>query len=271
MRSIEEEYKDTKIKAAVKLYRNGDPAMEMVREFEEKAERLVHSSSVKKAASYAEEMGLQLQLECPNPACIKHASEEVISAEKLRAELRRGLEHKTWEVVHEQIWQGKLTCMRREDTSLNFDGCFWWLSVWKQCPTHTVARMFELYEQLLPTRLYASQKTHAGTTGEVMCRLCNKAPESVAHVLAGCTALAQNKYTTGHNAALKILFFEILQDLGLVDSVPPWYSPRKPKPVCQSRKHSGMSLYSRSTKKLEPIEWIHALLTTCQNGSSRWR
>ena len=25
--------------------------------------------------------------------------------------------------------------------------------------------------------------------------------------------------------ALKILFFEILQDLGLVDSVPPWYSP----------------------------------------------
>ena len=45
-----------------------------------------------------------------------------------------------------------------------------------------------LYEQLLPTRLYACQKTHTDTTGEVMCRLCNKAPESVAHVLAGCTS-----------------------------------------------------------------------------------
>ena len=77
--------------------------------------------------------------------------------------------------------------------------------------------MFELYEQLLPTRLYASLKTHTDTTGEVMCRLCNKAPESVAHVLAGCTALAKNKYTTQHNAALKILLFEILHDLGLVD------------------------------------------------------
>ena len=68
-----------------------------------------------------------------------------------------------------------------------------------------------------------------------MCWLCNKAPESVAHVLAGCTALAQNKYITRHNAALKILFFEILQDLGLVrDSVPPWYSPLKPKPVYEA-------------------------------------
>ena len=67
-----------------------------------------------------------------------------------------------------------------------------------------------------------------------MCRLCNKAPKSVAHVLAGCTALAQNKYVTRHNAALKILFFEVLQDLGLVDSVPPSFSPLKPKPVYEA-------------------------------------
>ena len=87
----------------------------------------------------------------------------------------------------------------------------WWLSGWKQCPTHTVVGIFELYAQLLPTRLYVCQKTHTDTTGELVCRLCNKAPESVVHVLAGCTALAQNKYT-----ALKILSFEILQDLGLL-------------------------------------------------------
>ena len=85
----------------------------------------------------------------------------------------------------------------------------------KQCPTHTVAEMFKLYEQLLPTRLNACLKKHTVTMGEVMCMLCNKAPESVAHVLAGCTALAQNKYTTQHKESLKILFFEILQELGL--------------------------------------------------------
>ena len=51
LRSIEEEYKVTKIKAAVKLYGNSDPAMAMVREFEEKAEELGHCSSVKEAQS----------------------------------------------------------------------------------------------------------------------------------------------------------------------------------------------------------------------------
>ena len=125
--------------------------------------------------------------------------------------------------MHEQNWRGKLISARSEDESLNFEGCFWWLSGWKQCPTHTVAGIFELYEQLLPTRLYACQKKDSDTTGEVMCRLCNKDTESVAHVLAGCTALAQNKYFTRHNAVLKILFFETPQDLGLVDSVPPSY------------------------------------------------
>ena len=159
----------TKTKAGVKPYRNGDPAMAMVREFEEKAEKLGHSSLLKEAAKYAEEMGLQLQLEYPHPTCIRHDNEEVITAEKLKAELRRGFEQKTWEVVLEQSWQGKLTCMRREDMSLNFDGCFWWLSGWKQYPTHTVAGFFELYEQLLPTTGYAFQKTHTAKPGELMC------------------------------------------------------------------------------------------------------
>lgn len=79
---------------------------------------------------------------------------------------------------------------------LNFDGWFWWRSGWKLCPTHTVAGMFELYEQLLPTRLYACQKTHTDTTGEVMCRLGDKAPDSVAHVLAGCACNGIDPHTT---------------------------------------------------------------------------
>ena len=114
--------------------------------------------------------------------------------------------------------------------------------------------MFELYEQLLPTRLYACQKTHTDTTGEVVCGLCDKAPESIAHVLAGCTVLAQNKYVTRHNAAPKILFFEILQDLGLVNSVPPWYSPLKPKPVRGEQCKAFWDVPLFAEEKLEPTE-----------------
>ena len=87
-------------------------------------------------------------------------------------------------------------------------------------PTHTVAGCLNYTNSYHLGGCISCQKTHTDTTGEVMCGLCDKAPESVAHVLAGCSALAQNKYVTRHNAALKIVLFKILQDLGLVDSVP---------------------------------------------------
>ena len=92
--------------------------MVMVREFEERGEELGHSSLVEEAGRHAEEMGLQLQLEYPSPTCIKHDSREVITAEKLKEELRRCLEQKTWEAVHERNWQGKLISAKVKTTVL---------------------------------------------------------------------------------------------------------------------------------------------------------
>ena len=54
-------------KGCRQLYRNGDPAMAMVREFEERVEELDHSSLVKEAARYAEEMGLPVGGGLPKP------------------------------------------------------------------------------------------------------------------------------------------------------------------------------------------------------------
>ena len=63
-----------------------------------------------------------------------------------------------------------------------------------------------------------------------------KAQESVAHMVSGCSALAQTLYLTRHNSALKILFFEMLKGYQLADAIPPWYSPVQPKPVYQDDK-----------------------------------
>ena len=38
-------------------------------------------------------------------------------------------------------------------------------------------------------------------------RMCGKTSESVGHILAGCSAIAQTQYLARHNKALKILFF----------------------------------------------------------------
>jgi len=82
--------------------------------------------------------------------------------------------------------------------------------------------------------------------------MCHKCPESIAHVIAGCGALAQAKYVGRHNGALKILFFELLDDLELIESVPPWYSPTTPKPeytTTPKQAHSGMYQYLQEVRK----------------------
>ena len=57
LRSVEQECKLTKIKDAVKLYKNVDPKMRTVRMFEERAVEKGHSSLPTEAHKYAEETG----------------------------------------------------------------------------------------------------------------------------------------------------------------------------------------------------------------------
>ena len=72
------------------------------------------------------------------------------------------------------------------------------------------------------------------------CRLCGKAAETQAHVPAGCSALAQSKYMTRHNGALKVIFYEFLKDLDLMTSIPPWYSQNTPKPLYENEKGKAL-------------------------------
>ncbi|XP_068713688.1 uncharacterized protein [Montipora foliosa] len=207
--------------------------MKIVRDFEERAESMGHQALTKEAAAYAKEYGLELQLEYPDPVCVTEEG-EVIPGKKVKNILKRHRESRVREEVKEQRWQGKLVTERERDEELSAERCFWWLSDWRTCPTHTIAGMFELYEQLLPTRLYAIHKTRVSDSGDSTCRLCGTAPEGMAHILSACPALAQTKYLARHDAVLKVLFFEIIFDLGLIDSVPPWYSPIKPQSVYET-------------------------------------
>ena len=60
LKSMENEYKNTKVKAAVKLYCHADPTMAAVRSFEELAVQNVRYSIIKDAKTYAEELDVQL-------------------------------------------------------------------------------------------------------------------------------------------------------------------------------------------------------------------
>ena len=49
------------------------------------------------------------------------------------------------------------------------------------------------------------------------------------YTCTGCPALAQNRYPSRCNATQQVLFFEMLRDLGLADSVPLWFLRVDPK------------------------------------------
>ena len=75
--------------------------------------------------------------------------------------------------------------------------------------------------------------------------------ESVPHVLSGCSVLAQSKYKTRHDAALKVLFFDLLCDMGLIESAPSWCSPETPKPEYKNDRASAfwdVPVYAEKTE-----------------------
>ena len=56
--------------------------------------------------------------------------------------------------------------------------------------------------------------------------LCGKESESLAQVLSGWSALVRSRHILRHNTSFQVLFFGMLTNLRLADSVLPWYSQK---------------------------------------------
>ena len=245
-----------KIRAAVKLFENSDKTRSAIRNFKEKAVQTRCHSIIKDAEKCASGLKSTLTLQHPNPRATTEDGDE-IGGKKFQTTLATAQQKAYCDTLGEEKWQGKLTKNRWEDSALDSGGCFAWMYSWRSVPTHTIAAKQELYQQMLPTKLYHQQKTGKGSGNtNVMCRMCGKSPESVPHVLAGCGILAQTNYLARHNAALKILFFEMLKDLELISEVSPWHSKTQPNRCMRMgvRKHYGMYRLMQTALRWRPRE-----------------
>ena len=106
LKSVENEYKNTKIKAAVKLYCNADPTMAAVRSFEELAVQNGRHSIIKDAKKYAEELDLQLWLNFPNLVAVADGKE--VEAKKVKQAIYKAPQQEIQSTVSEERWQGRL-------------------------------------------------------------------------------------------------------------------------------------------------------------------
>ena len=109
LRSVEMEYKATKIKGAVRLHGSQYRVLGMVREFEEQAARTGRRSIFKQAVKCTVELGLELDLE---------------HAQKIKTEEQKCQIEKLVDEIRNQRWQGRLVTTRLEDESLSANGCF---------------------------------------------------------------------------------------------------------------------------------------------------
>ena len=98
---------------------------------------------------FGEELGVNLHLKYTDPA---EGSFHRIPSQCVEEKLERA--------VRELERQGNLLLERKSDSQLFKNGCFSWLSKWRSCPSCTIAGAFEMYEQLLPTKLLLLAKRH---------------------------------------------------------------------------------------------------------------
>ena len=89
MRLVEEEYKITKIKSAIKLYSNEDSTTRLVQVFEENAAHQGHQSLVKEARMFAEELGFTPDLSFPHPKCRDNTDGADVPRDKIKRHLKK--------------------------------------------------------------------------------------------------------------------------------------------------------------------------------------
>ena len=178
VKSVEAEYKQIKIKSAVKLYGNEYPTMGLVRAFEKQAAVKGHRSLVKGAGKSAEELGVSQNLSYPNPKLYEEEGKEV-PKEKIKDKLKQRIRGQYAEKPRER-WQGKLLTSRWDDEDLSKQEYFTWMSTWQRATTH---------DRNIPLLVASAHITSSyprlykiGTTpaNGITCRLCGKGTAGMA-------------------------------------------------------------------------------------------
>ena len=122
LKSVEREYKQVKVKAAVRLYTNEDPATEVVRRFEETSEEMGRRSMVKDAKKYASEFGLNLSLVHPQPLVTCLTNDLKLPVQKIGMWLKTAAKERDVEELKAEGWQGRLLTERWEDQAVGDPG-----------------------------------------------------------------------------------------------------------------------------------------------------
>ena len=232
LRSLEQTYKNTKMKLSVMLVYERDQRLGIVKQFHLLAKDTNSFSIFKDAERYSLEIGIKMEVEIDNVTLVDIETNELIPEKALAKKIRSNVFSKNHNEVLSSTWQGVNLKQRIEDKNVVKD-YFNWLQRWRTCPTNVVQEFFLLFYQLLPTLKYKSYRS-IEVIDDTRCRICRKCDEDVKHLISNCGELAKTAYKTRHDNALKCFVWQLLYHFNLVDKCPTWYAPDKIAPYYEN-------------------------------------
>ena len=263
LKSLEQSYKEIKIKVATKFINTEDRRMLIVRQFHEINLQKSHYSILKEANNYLEEFDLEFKIVSANSEvyfiCNNNVGKIEIDQKCISTQLIKKRNESNINQLLKSNWQGLNYKLRIEDDSIN-KKYFKWLKNWKSCPTSVIMEFCNLFYQTLSTLCY-KQGRCSNDINNTTCRLCNERQESVKHLMSNCSYLARTAYKSRHDNALKCFVAPLLKQLKLCDRDNKWYSSNKIKPYYENRsckfwwdipEYSGKEDESCQLKPLRP-------------------
>ena len=130
----------------------------------------------------------------------------------------------------------------------------------------TEAFLFAAQEQALRTRLF--RKTIEGEQGVGDCRLCGKVAESVAHLAAGCSNLAQREYRRRHDRMGLRIYWELCRKFG-VKCAGKWYE-EVPEEVRVSADGNVEIWWDRSVMTTKQLDHNRPDVVVIDRAARKW-
>lgn len=237
LRSLEQSYKETKVKTAIKILQSDDPQMCNVALFNKICMSKNRASIFTDAIKYAQDLGMELvTADSVQVHFFTEEGESITTKDlaKVKLEMQRRRNELYWKNILESTWQGVIYHSRANDTTL-IPGCYDWLFNWRSAPSDVIREIFCLYTQTIKTKTFEKIRSENPPPDEI-CRLCKNGKESVKHILSNCSTLAKHAYLLRHDRTLKCFMFQVLKLLNLIEICPPpWFSPMEVKPYYKNQ------------------------------------
>ena len=232
LKSVEQVYKETKIKTALHMLRSTDPAVKAAAKADLIRMQKGRRSITRDVNTFANEISIEISINQDEEWEIKFESQDksthLALSQTLENVLTRARTEAAEHSIETQKWQGKIinNCLNDENIGPH---CFDWLTNFENCPSETIRDVEEIYQRFVPTKVYIPRQTTISGRLHYLSAL-QRATRNCCPHSCGLPGISTESLHGSAQRRIKVLIFHTYEALELVNKIPPWHSAIMPKP-----------------------------------------